>query len=391
MIPEELPLRDFFILVSSLKLEYIYRMVENNAISHPEPPPIIYIKGSHFSMGQQLGEALRPQIQHSIENAKKLVEASYNNLQLSWDGAKIQARKYMPFAQEKYPLYVDELNGMAEGAKVNLNELAVVNALEAVTTDSLHLTKCTSLAVNEQNTAKNNVLVAHNEDWLPDDEPDIYIVHAKPDDEPAFLAMSYGGLLPNIGFNEAGIAQCCDTVYPNDTRIGIPRVIVSRAVLGAKTIGQAIRYTLVPLRAAGYNHLIVHESGEMYNVEVSARNFDILYAEDGYLAHTNNYLSPKMENIEDARDELIHTRVRYFRALHLLKETQKHTSKTLEAILKDHVNYPDSICNHSIFDLDPLDREKTIVSLIIDLTDRKMEVAWGNPCKNQFHTYDIEV
>jgi len=234
---------------------------------------LIHVKGSHREIGRQIGEAVRPLIEHSIHNARQLVESTYDNLQLTWDGAQIQARKYMPFAQERYPQYVDELMGMAEGANVNYTELAVVNGLEAVTTDALHLTKCTSLAVNEMNTADGHVLVAHNEDWLPDDEPDIYIVHVEAEDEPAFLAMSYGGLLPNVGFNSAGIAQCCDTVYPSDTRIGIPRVINSRAVLGAKTIGQAFRHTIVPLRAAGYSHLIAHVSGELFNVEVFCSKF----------------------------------------------------------------------------------------------------------------------
>ncbi len=366
-------------------------MTQHPTTQHASSAPFIEVKGSHLAIGQQLGEALRPLVQHSIENARSLVESAYDDLHLSWEGAKNQARKYLPFAQERYPLYIEELSGMAQGANVNITELAVVNFLEGVATDALHLTKCTSLSVNEQNTANQHVLVAHNEDWLPDDESDVYIVLARPDDDPAFLAVSYGVLLPNIGVNDAGIAQCCDTVYPNDTRIGIPRVIVSRAVLGAKTIGEAIRRTLVPLRAAGYNHLLAHESGEMFCVEVSARSFDILYGEDGYLVHTNNYLSPKMQAIEDNSDELIHTRVRYFRALHLLKETKKHTTKTLENILKDHVNYPDSICNHSIFDIDPMDREKTIVSLIMDLSARKMEVAWGNPCVNKFQTYDVEL
>lgn len=364
-------------------------MTDNTAINHSEPPPIFHVKGSHLSIGEQLGEAARPLVVHSIENAKVLIDTAYDYLQLSWEGAKNQARKYIPFAQERYPQYIEELSGMAAGANVDFTELMVVNGLEGVAVDSLHLTKCTSLAVNEQYTSGKNTLVAHNEDWLPDDEQDLYLVHAKVDDEPAFLAMTYGGLLPNIGFNEAGIAQCCDTVYPSDTRIGIPRVVVSRAVLGAKTIGQAIRSMLVPLRAAGYNHLLVHESGEMYNVEVSARNFDILYGTDGYLAHTNNYLSSKMEDIEDNRDELIHTRVRYFRALHLLKENREHTTKTLQTILKDHVNFPDSICNHSIYDIDPMDREKTIVSMVMNLTERKMVVAWGSPCKNQYHTYSL--
>ncbi len=366
-------------------------MEEQTNIIHPNPVPLIEVKGSHLSLGQQIGEAMRPLVQHSIENAKKVISATHDDLHLSWEGAKNQARKYMPFAQERYPHYVDELEGLALGANVNLTELSVVNFLEGVTTDALHLTKCTSLAVSEQNTANQHVLVAHNEDWLPDDEPDVYLVSAKPEDEPAFLAMTYGGLLPNIGFNESGVAQCCDTVYPNDTRIGIPRVIVSRAVLGAKTIGEAIRRTLVPLRAAGYNHLIAHESGEMYNVEVSARSFDILYALDGYLVHTNNYLSLKMEAIEEDPDELINTRVRYFRALHLLRESKKHTAKTLTSILKDHINFPNSICNHAVDDADILRREKTIVSMVMDLSACKMEVAWGNPCVNRYETFDAEI
>jgi isopenicillin-N N-acyltransferase-like protein len=137
--------------------------------------------------------------------------------------------------------------------------------------------------------------------------------------------------------------------------------------------------------------LIAHVSGELFNVEVSARNFDILYGEDGYLAHTNNYLSTKMETIESDSDELVHTRVRYFRALRLIKQSKKHTIKSLESIMQDHVNYPDSICNHSIFDIDPLDREKTIVSIIMDLTAQQMIVAWGNPCKNSYHTYNVEL
>jgi isopenicillin-N N-acyltransferase-like protein len=366
-------------------------MLDTTTILHSNPPPFIKVKGNHREVGQQIGEAVRPLIAHSIENAKQLVSSTYDYLQLTWDSAQIQAKKYMPFAQERYPKYVEELLGIAEGANVNYTDLAVVNGLEAVTTDALHLTKCTSIAVNEKNTADEHVLVAHNEDWLPDDESDVYIVQVETDDEPPFVGMSYGGLLPNVGFNATGLAQCCDTVYPSDTRIGIPRVIVSRAVLASKTIGQAIRHTIVPLRAAGYSHLIAHESGELYNVEVSARNFEVLYGEDGYLAHTNNYLSPKMKEIESDSDELIHTRVRYFRALRLLKQNKKHTIKTLETILQDHVNYPDSICNHSIFDLDPLDREKTIVSMIMDITAHQLVVAWGNPCQNNYHRYTIEI
>jgi len=351
--------------------------------------PLIHISGSHREMGRQMGEACRKQVAHSIKNSRELLEDARDTIQLTWKLAAIQARKYIPFAEEIYPQYVEELKGIAEGANVSYDDLVVLNAMEAVTNDALHLTKCTSMGVTQQNTANGHVLLAHNEDWVPEDEADIYLVHARPDDEPPFLAMTYGGLLPNIGFNAFGIAQLCDTVYPNDSRIGIPRIINSRAVLGSRTPSEAMRHMLAPHRAAGYNYLLAHDSGEIYNVEVSAHHFAILYDVEGYMVHTNHYLDYQMVQIESESDELISTRVRYHRALRLLKQSSQHNITTLQAIQRDHVNFPDSICNHSEIG-DPLDREKTIMGLIIDLTSRQMHAVWGNPCENNYSTYQLE-
>lgn len=357
---------------------------------HPNPPPLIRVAGSHREMGRQIGEACKAQIRHSVENAQKLLADSYEQLELTWEGANIQARKYIPFAQERYPQYVEEMIGTGEGAGVTFDEIAVVNAMEAVTMDALHLTNCTSIAVSNDLTADGHVLAAHNEDWLPQDEEDVFIIHAKPKDEPPFLAMTYGGLLPNIGVNAHGLAQLCDSVYPNDSRIGIPRVVVSRAVLAAKTLGEAINRMLSSRRAAGYNHLLVHESGEIYNVEVSARRFAILYGENGYLLHTNHYLATKMQELEDEPEDLINSRIRYHRAVRLLKQSEQHTIKTLQSIQRDHVNMPNSICNHTFDTSNPLDREKTINAMVIDMTAREMHIAWGNPCENPYHTYHMD-
>jgi isopenicillin-N N-acyltransferase-like protein len=360
-----------------------------DTIIHNAPPPLIEVSGSNREMGRQIGEARREQVQHGIANARVLIDQSFSTLELTWDSALIQARKYLPFAEERYPQYVEEMRGIAEGANVSFDDVMALNTMEAVTTDALHLTRCTSFAVNEQRTADGHVLAAHNEDWIPEDENDVYVVSAKPKDEPPFLSMTYGGLLPNVGFNAYGIAQLIDSVYPTDSRIGIPRLVVARAVLASRRISGAIGRTLVSHRAAGYNHLIVHESGEMYSVEVSARRFDILHGTDGYIAHTNHYLSQTMKEIEKDPEELLSSRVRYFRANRLLRETGAHTIQSLHAIQKDHVNLPNSICNHNISGIDPLDRESTIASLVIDLTAREMHIAWGNPCQNPYHTYHL--
>lgn len=362
----------------------------DNVPEHVDQPLLIRVQGSHREIGRQIGESCRDKVQRSIQNGRQLIESAEEILELNWDGAQIQARKYLPFVQERYPQYVDELYGIAEGANASFDDLVVLNALEAVTSDALHLTKCTSMAVSDDVTADGHVLAAHNEDWLPEDEEDVYLVHASPDDEPPFLAMTYGGLLPNVGFNGYGISQFCDTVYPNDCRIGIPRIFVSRSVLAARTPKEAINRALVSQRAAGYNHLIAHESGEIYNLEVSAKKFALLYAQEGFLAHTNFYLDANMQALENDPDERIGTRLRYYRAFRLLKNTQLHSIKSLQSIQRDHVNHPNSICNHLEPDMEPLDREKTINAMVIDLTARVMHFVWGNPCKNPYHAYYLD-
>jgi len=373
---------------------YFWRgpMTENpyNTPIHSKPLPFLHVSGSHHEIGRQIGEGCRQAVRHSVENARQLLADAYEELELTWDGARLQARKYMPFAQERYPQYVDEMAGIAEGANLPFDDITALNAMEAVTMDALHLVSCTSLAVNEMHTVDGHILLAHNEDWLPDDEPDAYVVHVKPDDEPAFLAMSYGGLLPNVGFNAHGIAQLIDSVHPQDSRIGIPRLVVARAVLAANSPTDAIKRAVVVQRAAGYNHLIAHESGEIYSVEVSARRFAIVYANDGIMAHTNNFLSPRMQEIECEPERLISSQLGYFRTLRLLRSTEKHTVESLQAIQKDHVDFPNSICNHAISDSSPLDREKTINAMVIDLTAREMHIAWGNPCQNKYHTFRLD-
>jgi isopenicillin-N N-acyltransferase-like protein len=161
-------------------------------------------------------------------------------------------------------------------------------------------------------------------------------------------------------------------------------------VLASKTPDDGIRRALSPQRAAGYNHVLAHESGELYSVEVSARRFAILYGEDGFIVHTNNYLSETMQELEREPEELIASRVRYHRALRLIKREKIHTIKTLQAIQRDHVNFSNSICNHAVNVNNPLDREKTVNAIVIDLTTREMHIAWGNPCKNPYHTYHLD-
>lgn len=339
-------------------------------------------------MGRQIGEAAAPMIRRMVENYRELLREARDRLKLRWEGAVLQARKYHPYAAEGARPYLEELEGMAEGANLPLDDLLVVNCIEGIAGDALHL-KCTSFAVSAELTAEGHVLVGHNEDWWPEDMQTVYVVHATPDNEPPYLALTYGGLLPNIGFNAAGIAQCCDSVYPNDTRVGVPRIFVARAVLGASRLSEALERAVPLRRAAGYNHLIADRSGELYNLEASAKRFALRYGSSGSIVHTNHYLDPEMQRLEDGNG-LFASRVRYHRAQRLLASLRPHSQETFKAILSDHVNQPRSICCHCSDQDSPLDRSQTIASVVMDLTAMTMAVGWGNPCTTTYQMFALE-
>jgi isopenicillin-N N-acyltransferase-like protein len=365
-------------------------MILNSSKRESRLKSIIKVSGSNREMGRKVGRAASNQVRNSLKNARQLLINAKEHLGLSWEEALEVSRPYQSCAREAYPQLVDELIGYAEGAGVPFDEIFLLNAMEEITSDALHLSKCTSLAVNQERTADKHVLVAHNEDWTPEDEADVLIIHAEPDNAPAFLAMTYGGLLPNIGFNAAGIAQCCNTVNPADARVGVPRVLVARAALSARTLLEAIQHITTPNRAAGYNHLLASRDGEIINVEVSASRHAIIRATDGFAAHTNHYLDAKMRSVEKRGPQPERSIARCERVVELV-EGGGHTIQSLQAVLKDHARYPDSICCHMVDDPDPLGRKKTITSLVMDLTTHSMYVTRGNPCLNDYTIYGMDV
>jgi isopenicillin-N N-acyltransferase-like protein len=221
------------------------------------------------------------------------------------------------------------------------------------------------------------------------DKEHVYLVRGYPDDGPAFIGMTYGPLLVNIGLNAEGIGVAIDSVYPTDGRIGVPRILSSRAILDARTIGQAIRACVPKLRAGGYVYLLADPHGEIYTVETAATTHVILYGAEGWLVHTNHYLAPKMRALETP-GTYASSNVRLNRARRLLRsQLGRVTVASIQDLLRDHANYPDSVCSHEDPEDPPHERECTLVSLIMDLTERVLWAAPGPPCEGEYEAYGL--
>src|SRR4030066_1415809 len=113
------------------------------------PFPLIRVGGTPSEMGREFGRQRKETIRHHVADTRTFLEATYDQIQLTWEDAVLQARKYEPYIQEHTPNLQEELQAMGRGAEVALEDLMVLNCLQAITTDARHRMKATSIAVND--------------------------------------------------------------------------------------------------------------------------------------------------------------------------------------------------------------------------------------------------
>jgi isopenicillin-N N-acyltransferase-like protein len=344
--------------------------------------PVIDVQGNPVKRGREQGEGARAQIHAALNDYREILPQT---IHLHWEEVITKSLLFLPCTERVFPQYIEELNGIAMGADADFEEIWALNCYQCLTEMSQQVTACTCVAVNHGHTVNKHVFLAHNEDWLSVDQENIYLIRAKPDDGPAFLGMTYGPLLANIGINEAGIGVAINSVYSTDVRLGVPRVLYSRAILAATTMDEAIAACLQPERAGGYHFLLASSIGELYSVETSATRQDVIASKNGWLVHTNHYLSPSLQDVEEGRPYLSNSHKRFHRARDWLKPRLGSIAlEDLQELMRDHTNHPDSICEHENPSHPHHTRSQTLISLIMDLTECVMWTAPSHPCKEAY-------
>jgi isopenicillin-N N-acyltransferase-like protein len=342
-----------------------------------DPIPVLSVSGSHRQVGQQIGAARRMHLNRLLDRVRLELPPG-----LGWDWAVGRVRPYLDCSRAALPEYVTELAGIAEGADLPLDHLFVAMCEELF--EPSPGSGCTDLAARGRATVDGSTLVAHTNDLGPETEEELVILRVQAADEPEFLAVSVGGLGLSAGLNTAGISLTGNQVSSTDVRIGVPRLLVVRAILAARTLGEAMDTCLLPQRASSYNNIIADANGEVYSMEGAATDCEPLYIEDDLLAHANHYISPAMRDKEADRNAIGSSVIRQHRAMRLLRENRGGLSPDLfRQLLADHANYPASICKHGI-------ESVTVFAVIICVEDRRVWIGRGRPCQTIWHEHQLE-
>ena len=341
------------------------------------PIPVIEARGTHYEVGRQIGAKCKSQIEGLLSYVREDLPSG-----VTWEAMLAQSKLYLAHSRAIYPGYIEELEGIAEGAGVSFDEI-FLSMCEELWEPAAWRKGCTDMAARGRATLDGTTLVAHTNDLSSESESLLVILKIQAGDEPKFLAVSPGGVGISAGFNAAKISLTGNQLDNNDIRPGVPRLLVTRAILGSRSLGKALDHCLLPQRASSYNNVIADGSGEVYCMEGSATDCEALYIEKDVMAHANHYISPVMRRFEANRSSISSSIIRYNRARYLLRENfGKLTPELFKTLLADHAGYPSSICNHS--------DSATVFSIIIQLETLRAWIGRGFACQTEYVEYQLE-
>jgi isopenicillin-N N-acyltransferase-like protein len=347
--------------------------------------PTIRTGGTPYAIGHDTGQQLRDLLQEAVAAYRVGFVARYG-----WDRVVALGLPHLKIAQRVVPRRMEEMRGMADGAGLDLPTLFTMNARQeiAFAAKSQEEDGCTSVGVPPDASADGHVLLAHNEDATPGWSGCTYVIHAEPDDAPAYLTFSYAGLLLHQGLNSAGIGSVGNALYFNDLRPGVPKLLAYRDALEATFLEDAIRRVIRPERANGNNHVLASREGEIYDLEVSGAAHALHYIGGKPWAHANHVVDAAMREREEG--DLLNSRLRADRTGQLLSRVAGQGGVTLDdlrAILRDHANFPKSVCKHVAPGVN--EHVCTIGSVIVDLTAGELHVCAGNPCEGEYEVFRL--
>ncbi len=343
----------------------------------------IEVGGTPFDMGRQLGEAARDEIRGFAEIALERVNKT---ITVSRQRVLETAAASFKYVEEYDAGMLEELRGMAETSGVAVEELMLLQVRNQLQPDAD--AGCTSFAVAPQGSVEQRAMVGQNWDNDPVLDPFTVVLTRRPEGKPAFMSVTQAGLIAYIGFNERGIGVCMNTLPAPSRPLGVPHYFTVRGIFEADSLDAAVEAVARAQRAIPANIILSTPQGPA-DLEVTVDDVHVLRDDEGrgYVTHTNHCLHPDLVPINDDFPDLIESTPRKMRIEKLFGAVGGQLSmEVMKAALKDHENYPKSMCRH------PNEHPTngywvSVFSVIIEADAGRLHLTRGNPCENPYETY----
>jgi isopenicillin-N N-acyltransferase-like protein len=349
----------------------------------------IYLSGSPYEIGTQLGQQAGSEVKRCIE----LYQQVFESVGVSWAEATRRAEAYVPVIQKYDPDMIKEMQGIADAVDRPLIDIVTLNARSEVMFSAQAVEGCTTISAIPPK-ADGHTYIAQNWDHYQRYHDVMLIVEIKQADKPRILMVTEAGLIGKIGMNDVGIGLCFNALGCEGTPGGLPVHCAIRGVLNSRSIGEAIGAAIQTKAANGVNLHIASKEGVAVDIEMSNDGHDVMFNHEGTFVHTNHFISPNLLNhVKDRFQERTpDTHIRLGVAQRELRNMEKPvTREAIQDVLRNHINYPDAICRHGESDPRPVGKRgnifETVFSIVTDLDEGVMHVASGVPCQVPYEAY----
>jgi predicted choloylglycine hydrolase len=335
----------------------------------------VVLEGTSYEVGRMQGELLKkdPELV-SFYTSPRPNFGSFNKYNLDF---------VFHFNEEFCPGINDELQGIADSLDVPVEQIIYYAA-----TYPAEMGNCSHMVVLPEITGNHHLYVGRSYEWSWDDE--LRLCTTKVTGKASHIGFSLFLSGRFDGINQHGL---CVTMsagvpgsFPNEK--GCRFWAVLRSLLdNCKTVNDAIyRVQKMPI-AFNFNLLIADRAGEAALIEIACSHKSVQRIGPSslrkYLCSTNHYTSKDM--IEFDNNRMWQSVARYNSIESGIKTAIPNVSEeTLKGILSATV--PDGVCCHYY-----TEGLGTLWSMIFDVTDVNVEICFGSPVYNPWHTFEIDM
>ena len=370
-----------------------------------EPCPLIEISGSPRERGRMYGRQAAQRIRKGIAHYSEQLRA------MDLDQGEIGrlVAQFMPRIASFDPAYAEEIEGIAEGAGLDVDGVALLNArteilqlgrreAEARTASARNPDGCTGVVVMPEAAEAGRLIHAQNWDWKAECAETAVVVRIRQEHGPDILTFTEAGGLARSGLNAAGIAITanylqCDRDYRD---LGVPLALIRRKTLEQEHLALAMHAVYVTPKSAANNMIVSQCGGVAIDFECAPDETFQVHPENGLLVHANHFVSPvalaklRDTGIASTPDSLY----RDIRVRDLLRpQAGRITRETVKTALADDFGSPWSVCRPPRKSLSSTanNLSATVAAVVMEPALGVMEVALLPALNRQFTTYTLDM
>jgi predicted choloylglycine hydrolase len=380
---------------------------------------LLEVKGSYYEMGFQQGITFSSDIKNSFfrlvnsKPIKSLKPKFFPKFLFS------KILKYIVYKKWEKPIkillleYSERIRGIADGAKVKLSDLYIIQAIEVLADDVSSLIEypkqisfgCSSICVLQNIIKSPQIIVGKNFDYISDFVSDNIVRISKPKNGYKSIEVTYKQIAgSHDGMNEKGLVVLYNYGLSTEkvqTRVPIT-ILVQQILERCSNIDEAITFIKAFRYPNGAILTLVDTTNRAICVEITPEHIGYRKPQDGVLVATNFYLSDEVKNFDIPHNAVFKTKgvtkelqgkpvhqssiQRYNRITELVKKFSRIGIEEIKHILKDHnskvLGDDDSVCRHGEW-------ISTQVSMIFLPKQRKFLYTIGYPCERQYIEFEL--